>query len=297
MSYIYIKIYPPINSGSFGTTYYAKNIDDKRIYVIKEINLKRVSLGSLYIELDSLLHIKDNTCRNDILCLKEYYVDYEDQTFNIVTESFIKDDVFPLSLRQFLNVYTMRSDTDIITIMYKITNAIKHIHTIGIGHGDIKPENILINEKLDIQIIDFGLSCVRECRVGGTIIYESPEMLNVTRRGLRVVSNEFQKRSDIFSLGLMFYEIANGKLPYNIKDTNELIEVYNKNEIVSTYTNPYINQIINAMLTLNVENRPDINKIYDEFVELYISDKIIDFELEISPMDVWMRTRSNNINT
>lgn len=286
---IYIKIRPPINSGSFGTTYYAKNMEDDKIYVIKEIDLKKVSLGQLYIELDSLLKIKENNCRKDILCVTDYYIDYEDQTFNLVSESFISDDVFPLNLRQYMNIVKFIEDDNIIKILFNISNAFAHIHELNIGHGDIKPENILIDKDLNIQIIDFGLSCTRECRVGGTLIYESPEMIQATINSYRVVSRDFQIKSDIFSLGLVFYEIVNSKLPFQIYkyDKDEILKMYYNNIIKSNSYNDDINIIIEEMLSINKEKRPSMKNILEKLNE--IGNKM---KIEFQTSDIYMKTSS-----
>lgn len=301
---VYIKIEPAISSGSFGTTYYAKKTDDEKIYVIKEMNLLRVDLAQIYIELDSLLMIQIGNCRKDILCFKDYYIDYDRQTFNLITEAFIEDDMFPLTLRQFLSLSNKRSNEEIIKIINNILKAMTYIHDIGIGHGDIKPENILINNNLDIQIIDFGFSCTRECIVGGTLIYESPEMLNETLNKKRVISKTFQKKSDIFSLGLVFYELANGYLPYkNIKNWSklknldrviELMKLYKREKIVSKNEDDGINYIINEMLNFNPNNRPNLNDIFEYTKKNYKDEIMVDYKIETSPMDIWMKNLSYN---
>ena len=294
---IYIKINPAINRGAFGTTYYANKIDEdiNKIYVIKEIDIKSTSLGQLYMEIESLKYIRDNTCRNDILCYKEYYVDYERQMFNIVTEAFIKDNQLPINLREFLRRDLILDEYDILKIILNILSGFNYLHSIGIGHGDIKPENILINEKtLEIQIIDFGFSCTKECKVGGTIIYESPEMLEMKLKDIRIVPREFQKESDIFSLGLIYYEFLNRKLPFmkieRIKEMKKeeiiktLINLYKTDEIKSNYENEYINIIINKMLKFNSKERPKMEEIYEYMQKIYISeifemDEIMDVEM------------------
>jgi len=298
----YLKLDPAISSGAYGITYYAKSTDmeDENIYVIKEIKLNRVSLGQLYIEIDSLNTIKNRKCRNDILCIKEYYIDYEKQTFNIVTESFIKDDMFPITLGQYIKIKNkILSEYEILIIMIKLCDAILYIHNIGIGHGDIKPENILINDKLDIQIIDFGLSCTRECRVGGTPIYESPEMLETTIKEKRVISKEFQQKSDIFSLGIVFYLLANGKLPskeienvemYRNKELiSEILKLYKSNLIRSKHKNEKINNIINRMIDVNSKERITLQEAISD-IKYELMDKMMYEKVDIytSPMDIFM---------
>jgi serine/threonine-protein kinase len=293
---IYVKLQPAINSGSYGTTYYAQKMGDGKMYVLKEINLKKINLGQLYIEVDSLVKIRENICRKDILCISDYYIDYEDQTFNLITEAFIDEDLFPLNLRQFLNSTPRIRESELLEIMYNLVTAFNYLHSIDIGHGDIKPENILINHKLQIQIIDFGFSCSRDCMVGGTIIYESPEMLKNIRKGNVVLSRNTQKQSDVFSLGLVFYELTNRFLPYKLikltdkKNTiNSLIELY-KRGVRSNHKNDEINHIINLMLTFNKNERINLDEVTSLLSDIYINKMTNgdDEMIEISPMDIYM---------
>jgi serine/threonine protein kinase len=301
---IYIKINPAINRGSYGITYYANKMgeDKDKIYVIKEIDIKSTNLGQLYMEIESLKYIRDNTCRNDILCFKEYYVDYERQMFNIVTESFIKHNKLPINLREFLNKNTILDENTILKIIFNTLSGFNYLHNINVGHGDIKPENILIHENThDIQIIDFGYSCTKECKVGGTIAYESPEMLEMKLRDRRIVSREFQRESDIFSLGILYYEVINRKLPIekifgvkNMKKENvikELINIYKKGEIKTEYKNEYINIIINKMLKYDSKERPKMEEIYKYIKKMYMNEILDEDEI----MDVVMSSPINNM--
>ena len=67
--------------------------------------------------------------------------------------------------------------SECINIFYKIIDAIDFMHSLGLIHCDIKPENILLDEKLNPKIIDFGTLTVRNSfREKGTLEYQSPEM-------------------------------------------------------------------------------------------------------------------------
>ena len=91
------------------------------------------------------------------------------------------------------------------------------MHARGIAHLDLKPSNILISPNGRPLIIDFNLSapvdqCVRS--LGGTIPYMAPESLH---------SLELQRvdpRLDIFSLGVIFFELLVGKLPFGLPTPN-----------------------------------------------------------------------------
>ena len=96
-------------------------------------------------------------------------------------------------------------------ILLQIAYAVSHLHSHGVVHGDLKPENILINEQGKVKVIDFGIAKLLTeatedppLRFLGTPIYMSPE-LGIDRKSLSFAS-------DIFSLGIIAYELATGKL-------------------------------------------------------------------------------------
>jgi predicted ATPase/two-component sensor histidine kinase/tRNA A-37 threonylcarbamoyl transferase component Bud32 len=115
---------------------------------------------------------------------------------------------------------------DFFTIACKLTELLNKVHEAGIIHGGIKPHNILIQaEALDIRLIDFITPLdVRDVShfiydrsfVEGTLAYTSPEQ---TGR----IHHRVNFSSDLYSLGITFYELLAGRLPFFSTDPLELI--------------------------------------------------------------------------
>lgn len=103
-----------------------------------------------------------------------------------------------------------------LAIVPQICEALQFAHDEGIVHRDIKPENILIDKRGRVKIADFGLAKLRGTDAGdhsltathqvmGTLRYMAPEQM----QGSRTVDH----RADIYSLGVVFYELLTGELP------------------------------------------------------------------------------------
>ncbi|QTD42369.1 Stk1 family PASTA domain-containing Ser/Thr kinase [Sporosarcina sp. Te-1] len=100
-----------------------------------------------------------------------------------------------------------------VQIMKQLVSAIANAHHNGIIHRDIKPQNILMDQNGDVKITDFGIAMAlnstahtKTNSVLGTVHYLSPEQ---ARGGMAT------KKSDIYSLGIVFYELLTGELPFS----------------------------------------------------------------------------------
>ena len=155
----------------------------------------------------------------DTLKSKTNIVDYQDHTFvNWSDETgFGQDMLIRMELLtdlryQIKNEKKQFSRSEIIAIGKDIATALILCHEKGIMHRDVKPENIFVNKDGDYKLGDFGISRIlqnRSSSVAGTSIgtpeYMAPEQFSV----------EYDKRVDIYSLGLVLYEFANGnRLPF-----------------------------------------------------------------------------------
>ncbi|KGR92119.1 serine/threonine protein kinase [Ureibacillus massiliensis 4400831 = CIP 108448 = CCUG 49529] len=133
----------------------------------------------------------------------------EDGDMHYIVMEFIKG----RTLKQYINEYSPLSPARSVHIMKQLTSAIAHAHENQIIHRDIKPQNILIDEDGNVKITDFGIattlsetSFTKTNSVLGTVHYISPEQ---ARGGTAT------KKSDIYALGIVLYELLTGELPFS----------------------------------------------------------------------------------
>jgi serine/threonine-protein kinase len=97
-------------------------------------------------------------------------------------------------------------------LLAQVLDAIGHAHAAGIIHRDLKPSNVMVTERGAVKIMDFGIARVRGAEhmttdgyMMGTPAYMSPE---------QVLCQDVDGRSDLYSVGVMFYRLLTGKLPF-----------------------------------------------------------------------------------
>ncbi|MGL5064001.1 MAG: protein kinase domain-containing protein, partial [Microcoleus sp.] len=143
----------------------------------------------------------------------------------------ILEDFGGLSLKQLMNSGTsyLASLSEFLGTAIKTAEILGNIHSRNIIHKDINPANIVFNpETGQVKIIDFGISTqlTRENPtlknpnvLEGTLAYMSPEQTGRMNRTL-------DYRTDFYSLGVTFYEILSGKLPFDTTDAMELVHCH-----------------------------------------------------------------------
>ena len=161
------------------------------------------------------------------------------------------------TLERYCQVDNLLPTDKVIEIVFKCCRALNYACAKGIIHRDIKPENILIVDGTDIKISDFGAAIVKKGDANeahpavGSLAYMSPQQAQEI---------ELNQQADIYSLGVMFYKMLTGSLPFtSTDDATLLFQILHVDPpLPSTYRMDLprlIDDIVMRSLAKNLEDR------------------------------------------
>lgn len=148
--------------------------------------------------------------------VKVYDVSVSDQLQYIVMEY-----VAGMTLRAYLNERGGKlSSRETVHFISQILKALEHAHANGVVHRDIKPQNIMLLDNGQLRMMDFGIARVSRAdnpllagKAMGSVHYISPEQAK---------GDETDCTSDLYSIGVMMYEMLSGHLPFDAEDVVEV---------------------------------------------------------------------------
>ena len=258
-----------IGIGSYGKVYLYRNITDKKLYAIKHLD-KMILCKSIHtikriydeINIQSRIH-HQNIVR--LLNVKE-----NDKSIYLIMEYANTGSLF-----KYIRDKQCLSEEESFKFFSQIINAIYFLHKNDFIHRDIKPENILIFDNKVCKLCDFGccveLNGKQRSTYCGTTEYMSPEIVN---------KMEYSKEIDIWSLGILLYEMIHGYSPFNPNN-----EYYNTKEVIDKIKIHDLHFDINIskeckdlichLLDKNAKNRYKIEDIFNsDFIKKYEKKKL-----------------------
>jgi serine/threonine-protein kinase 24/25/MST4 len=277
-----------VGRGTYGVTYLGYDNREKKYVAVKTIDIAKseqsgADLSAINEEIAILKELSGDKCPKYIACYYDTFIDFHNgaETVFIISEYIAGG-----SLTKFIDDNSGNLSPSVLwPIMFQLLLGLQHIHSKGYAHRDIKPDNILITEGLTIKYIDFGIACLKRCRLQsctdtctgspGTLIYEPPEFFNGTKED----SLKGSQAHDIWSLAMVFYELCNGSygLPFEFltPDRTSLIPVEEVMKNITMAPSKSSNYMLddgrtNAFLTTitvnNWKHRPDIYSVVGTFV-------------------------------
>lgn len=250
------RLIKQLGKGGFGSVFLVEHLNYHQQFAAKFIHNKDESLYQPN-EFDILLHL----CHPNIIKIFNHFFDsgYLVIIFEYCAQGSLRHKI---EKDGFLTGSILRSTC------FQIASAIKHCHSRGLSHGDIKPDNILIDQYGRVKLADFGLCknvSKNECHYShfqGTISYFPPEIL--LSQNSRI--NPFTQ--DIWALGMTFFFLAKGNLPFYSKDKAGIInDIITGNFEPLSRNNPQealFSRLVFSLLDYDSSKRPSINEILDD---------------------------------
>ncbi len=170
-----------------------------------------------------------------------------------------------ITLKNYMTRKGVLSLREIIGYTEQILRALEHAHAKGIVHRDIKPQNIMLLKNGIVKVTDFGIAKLPNAetvtmtdKAIGTVYYISPEQAS---------GNDIDARSDIYSLGVLMYEMATGKLPFTA-DTPVSVALMHISESATAprEVNDAIPKGLEQIITRAMEKTPEMR--YQNVVQM-----------------------------
>lgn len=206
------------------------------VYEVKDIILKRRDalkiLKSEYLNnIDDLIRFQNeariSACLNHPNIVKIY--DYDELNgLPFIVNEFIKD----MTIRDFLDYKRCLGVKESCSIMLQLCDALSYLHSKKIIHRDIKPLNIFYGVDGLVKISDFGISIILNSpnninenkKVMGTAQYLAPELIKGDKASFQ---------SDIYALGITFFELITGKVPFDGSSSSEVAKKVLNEKMIS----------------------------------------------------------------
>ena len=270
------EILQPLGRGNFANVIKVCSLINHRIYAMKILDLENNDNASQEdkekyynneIELITKLnhqnivkYYKSFTENNKIYIIMEYFDNGD-------LESYIK------ALKLYNGKDENKNKAEIWNIFYQCMAGLNYLHSMGVIHRDIKPQNIFMTKNKIIKIGDFGVSAKFKDKqilkkiislkntIVGTYGFMAPE----------VFKQSYNEKSDIYSMGCVFYEILILK-PYQKKsfkyENNKIVQSLESGSL-SSISDINFKEILTQMLEQDAEKRPDSKTILEKIKENY----------------------------
>ena len=194
-----------LGEGGMGAVYKARDRELNRMVALKVIRPELAGSQAIIDRFKQELLLATRVTHKNVIRIYDLS---EAEGMKFITMEFVEGE----DLRSLMQEKKKLAPEEAVEIMLQVCRALDAAHSVGIIHRDLKPQNIMRDKAGRILVMDFGLARTLEgdgmTQTGalvGTMDYMSPE---------QALGKELDQRSDLFTLGLIFYELLTGKMPY-----------------------------------------------------------------------------------
>ncbi|CAI2359850.1 unnamed protein product [Moneuplotes crassus] len=201
-----------IGEGAFGKVYKGTSIEDSQNKVAIKAFKKKQLFDDDVKSIESEIKV---LCQLDHPNIIKYYESFADEGNMYIVTDYIKGQTLSKMLEK---VSFALSETEAARVLYQLASALNHCHSKHIMHRDIKPANIMVDTKMHVTLIDFGLSNVFSKKkilrsACGTPSFMSPE----------TITGSYNEKCDVWSFGILMYLLLTGRLPFSGETPRDLL--------------------------------------------------------------------------
>ena len=258
-----------IGRGNFASVYLVKSKITNKVYAMKEIKAERYSNESQRKEVQKEIKLLDNLDHPHIIT---YFSSFsENGNFYIITE-YLNGGSLQDILKLAKENGRLINEEKLWDVLVQVLNGLCYLHyKKNIIHRDIKPDNILFDKDGNIKITDFGISAVNREDADenikfhetciGPVNFMSPEMAQ---------KEKYDFKSDIYMLGLTFYNLMSGELPQkNIIQNNNVYVALNQNAKLPEYYSRDLRDFVRKLLNVDPKDRPSSKEAFPLAISFY----------------------------
>src|SRR5713226_1615295 len=194
-----------LGEGGMGAVYKARDVELNRMVALKVIRPELAGNQAIIDRFKQELLLATQVTHKNVIRIYDLS---EAEGMKFITMEFVEGE----DLRGLMHQKGKLAPEEAVEIMQQVCRALEAAHSVGIIHRDLKPQNIMRDKTGRVLVMDFGLARTLEgdgmTQTGalvGTMDYMSPE---------QALGKDLDQRSDLFALGLIFYELLTGKMPY-----------------------------------------------------------------------------------
>jgi serine/threonine protein kinase/tetratricopeptide (TPR) repeat protein len=194
-----------LGEGGMGAVYKARDREVDRFVALKLIRPELAANASILARFKQELLLSRQVTHKNVIRI---YDMGDADGVKFITMEFVEGQ----DLRSLIKEKDKFSPEEAVETMVQVCRALEAAHSVGVIHRDLKPQNIMRDTAGRILVMDFGLArtvegdgMTQSGALLGTMEYMSPE---------QALATDLDQRSDLFTLGLIFYELLTGKMPF-----------------------------------------------------------------------------------